>query len=77
MQLHHDLAIDLASAGNKNGLNKPHGMIVDAALNIEAIGGGGVYTVSEESRVDLLLHQGLSEWLIEGGSHYIPERSQI
>ena len=41
LAMHHDLAIGLASAGNKNGLKKPHGVIVDAALNIEAIGGGG------------------------------------
>ncbi len=67
----HGLAIDLASAGNKNSLNKSLELLLDAALKIEGID-GGVYTVSEESRVALLLHQGLSERFIESCSKYEP-----
>jgi hypothetical protein len=42
LQLQHDLAIDLASAGNKNSLNKSLGLLLDAALKIEGIDGGSV-----------------------------------
>lgn len=68
LRLQRDLGIALSSVNN---LNEALSLILDAALKVDGIDGGGVYIVDESTeRVDLISHRGLSERFIEGCSHY-------
>ncbi|MFB3765845.1 MAG: ATP-binding protein [Methanotrichaceae archaeon] len=68
LMLRRDLAVALSSASDlRSALN----LILDAALQIDGLDGGGVYIVNEANGdLDLILHKGLSERFIACCSHY-------
>lgn len=68
LRLQRDLAIVLSSVSDQK---EAIGQILDAALKIEGIDGGGVYIVDEPAGgLDLILYKGLSREFVEGNAHY-------
>jgi len=68
LRLQRDLATVLSSVGDQREAMR---QILDAALKIEGIDGGGVYVVDESAGgLDLIIYKGVSSKFAEGCAHY-------